>query len=144
MLPPASGQIVAVRWRDGALPRSTVVPVGSCNVGQDAISGASCLGSGSWRARTLPASSQRVICRSRSWATKASYTVRAILSRLSLASRRVKGRYTAMGRQQSQQGARHLRGGGQAPPEDQANHPPAEARAAAMKSNNNFEDPGGG
>jgi hypothetical protein len=52
----------------------------------DAISGASCSDSGSWRARTLPASSQRVICRSGSWATKASYTVRAILSRLSLAS----------------------------------------------------------
>jgi hypothetical protein len=38
------------------------------------------------RAKTRPLPSQSVICRSGSWATKASYTVRAILSRLSLAS----------------------------------------------------------
>src|SRR6478672_1002920 len=68
--PPTSGPIVAVRWRD---------VIGGWSLDQGAISGASCSGTGSWRATTLPDSSQRVIPRLGFWAISASYNRRATL-----------------------------------------------------------------
>jgi hypothetical protein len=62
---------------------------------RDAIFGALCSGSGSWRARTLPASSQRVIARLGSWATSASYSRRATLCRLRFRSAAERGRSEA-------------------------------------------------
>jgi hypothetical protein len=56
--------------------------IGGWSLDQGAISGASCSGTGSWRATTLPDSSQRVIPRLGFWAISASYNRRATLCRL--------------------------------------------------------------
>jgi hypothetical protein len=45
---------------------------------------------------------------------------------------RHQGRAHALRRQQPRQGVRHIRGGGQARAEDQADHPPAVAGVAAV------------